>query len=119
MPSAAEIERHFAYGAETITLTRAEWEAFYAQQQTFAATGLEVRKAQAEIERVKRVARPLWRAIVRVRRSMAKTFERCPGRAERIPRCDVEEWERLLRHAQDVDWQDLPAGHRKVAMYRR
>lgn len=119
MPSAAEIERHFASGAESITLTRVEWEAFYAHQQTFAATGLELRKAQAEIERVKRVARPLWLAVVRVRRGMAQAFERCPRRAERIPRCDVEDWERVLRHAQDVDWQDLPAGHRKHGTFIR
>lgn len=44
-----------------ITLTRAEWEAFYAHQQSFAATGLELRRSQAETERVKRIARPLWR----------------------------------------------------------
>lgn len=119
MPSAADIERHFATGAETITLTREEWRQFYERAQGYAATGRELRQALAETERVKRIAVPLWRAVARVRRSMAKTFERCPGRAERIPRCDVEGWERILRHAQDVDWQDLPAGHRKVASYRR
>lgn len=119
MPSAAEIERHFASGAETFTFTRAEWEAFYAHARTYAATGRELRQAQAEVERMKRIARPLWRAIARVRRDMAKAFDRCPGRAERIPRGDVEEWARILRWAQDVDWHDLPAGHRNAASYHR
>ena len=119
MPSAAEIERHFASGAETFTFTRAEWEAFYAQQQTYAATGIELRKAQTETERVKRIARPLWRAVTKVRRSMAGALERHPGRAERVPRGNVEEWERLLRYAQELDWKDLPAGHRRHAELER
>lgn len=119
MPSAADIERHFATGAETITLNREEWRQFYECAQGYAATGRELRQAQAETERVKRIARPLWRAVARVRRCMARAFERCPGRAERIPRCEVEEWERILRHAQDVDWQDLPAGHRRHAEFNR
>lgn len=109
MPSTAEIDRHVASGAETFTFTRAEWEAFYAHQQTYSATKLELMKPQADVERVKRIARPLLRAIARVRRNMAKAFDRCPGRAERIPRGDVEEWERILRWALDIDWHDLPA----------
>ena len=115
MPSAAEIERHFAAGAESITLTRAEWEAFYTHQREYAATGLELRKAQAETERLKRIARPLWRAVAKVRRGMAGALERRPGRAEAIPRSSVEAWERMLRYAQELDWKDLPAGHRRHA----
>lgn len=115
MPSAAEIECHFATGAESITLTRAEWEAFYAQQCEYAATGLELRKAQTETERLKRIARPLWRAVAKVRRGMAGALERRPGRAEAIPRSSVEAWERMLRYAQELDWKDLPAGHRRHA----
>ena len=119
MPSAADIERHFATGAETITLTRAEWEAFYVQQREYSATGLELRKAQAETERVKRIARPLWSAVAKVRRSMAGALERHPGRAERVPRASVEAWERMLRYAQEVDWKDLPAGNRRHADFKR
>lgn len=111
MPSAAEIERHFASGAETFTFTRAEWEAFYAHR--------ELQKAQAETERVKRIARPLRRAVAKVRRGMAQAFARCPGRSERIPRGDVEDWERILRYAQELDWRDLPAGHRRHAEFKR
>lgn len=119
MPSAAEIERHFASGAETFTFTRAEWEAFYAHQRSYGATGLELRRSQAEKERVKRIARPLWRAVAKVRRGIAQSFRRCPGRAERIPRGDVEEWARILRYAQELDWQDLPAGHHRHAEFNR
>ena len=119
MPSAAEIERHFASGAETFTFTRAEWEAFYAQQQTYAATGIELRKAQTETERVKRIARPLWRAVAKVRRSMAGALERRPARAEPVPRSSVEAWERMLRYAQELDWRDLPAGHRRHSDFKR
>lgn len=118
MPSAAEIERHFATGADSITLTRAEWEAFYVQQREYSATGLELRKAQAETERVKRIAQPLWRAVAKVRRSMAGALERRPGRAE-VPRGSVEAWERMLRYAQELDWKDLPAGNRRHADFKR
>ncbi len=119
MPTIAEIELHFAAGAESITLTRAESEAFYAQQRDYAARGLELRKAQAETERVKRIARPLWSAVVKVGRSMAGALERLPGRAERVPRGSVEAWERMLRYAQELDWKDLPAGHRRHADFKR
>ena len=119
MPSAAEIERHFAAGAESITLTRAEWEAFYTHQREYAATGLELRKAQAETERVKRIARPLWGAVAKVRGSMANALERRLGRSEAIPRGSVEAWERMLRYAQELDWKDLPAGHRRHADFKR
>lgn len=76
-------------------------------------------KAQAETERVKRIARPLWRAVARVRRGISQAFDRCHGRAERVPRGDVEDWERILRYAQELDWHDLPAGHRQHALHGR
>lgn len=119
MPSAAEIERHFASGAETFTFTRAEWEAFYALQQQYSATGLQLGQAQAETERVKRIARPLWRAVARVRREMARALESRADVAARVTPRQVQEWERVLRYAQDVDWKDLPAGHRRHAEFGR
>lgn len=102
MPSAAEIERHFASGAETFTFTRAEWEAFYAHQQTYSATKLELMKALDETARMRRIARPLWRAVSNVRRGIARALERHPGRKERVPRPDVQEWALILALAQDL-----------------
>ena len=119
MPSAAEIERYFATGAETFTFTREEWESFYARQETYSATKLELMKAQDETARVKRVARPLWRAVSRVRRGIARALERHPGRNERLPRTDVQEWALILALAQQLDWKDLPAGHRRHAEFKR
>ena len=57
--------------------------------------------------------------MAKVRRGMFRAFERCPGRAERIPRADLENWERILRWAQDIDWHDLRARHRWQAEFKR
>ena len=48
----AEVDKHFAAGSETITLTRAEWEAIQEISKGYFANGIEVGQAKGEMERV-------------------------------------------------------------------
>ena len=58
MPSTiAEIDRLFAAGAESVTLTRDDWCAIQELSKGYFANGLEVGRAQREMERVKRISR--------------------------------------------------------------
>jgi hypothetical protein len=53
MPSTiAEVDKLFAAGAESVTLTRAEWEAICEISDQYSANGLEVSRAKREMERV-------------------------------------------------------------------
>jgi hypothetical protein len=45
-----------------VTLTRAEWGAIQEISKGYFANGLEVSRAQREMERLKRISRPVWRA---------------------------------------------------------
>ena len=108
MHTLAEIKAHFTTGAASVTLTKEEWEAICETLRSYAATGNERRRAMEETERVKRIARPLWRACKQVADRMRRALERGPMAI----RADlVADWERHLRNAQEVDWHDLPAGH--------
>lgn len=63
MPSTiADVDKHFATGAETVTLTRAEWEGIQEISKGYFANGIEAGQAKREMERVKRISRPMWRA---------------------------------------------------------
>jgi hypothetical protein len=105
MHTIKEVEDHFAGGAESVTLTRAEWLSIQEISRGYFANGIEVSHARAEAERVKRIARQLWRACKIVSRQMRA----CACSASR-PR--VMDWEMRLRHATTVDWRDLPPEQR-------
>ncbi len=105
MQSIRDIEAHFAGGADSVTLTRKEWEQIQAIDIGYFATGCQLRKAEGEIERVKRIARPLWRACTRVALQMR-------GCACMASQYQVRDWEIRLRLATEVDWHDLPANKR-------
>ncbi|HEY6940623.1 hypothetical protein [Dokdonella sp.] len=108
MHTIADIKAHFAAGAETVTLTKAEWDAVCDVVRAYCATGKERSAAVREAERVKRVARPVWRACAQVSERMRRALSRAPLAV----RADlVADWEMRLRHAMTVDWQDLPPGH--------
>jgi hypothetical protein len=63
MPSTiAEVDKLFAAGAESVTLARAEWEAIQILSKAYIANGVDVANTRREIERVKRISRPVWRA---------------------------------------------------------
>ena len=115
MPSTiSEVDKLFATGEESVTLTRAEWEAIQEVSKGYFANGREVGRAQRESERVKRISRPVWRAckIVAMRMRSAMVG-RHMAKPPVIALVRVRNWEMRLRHSMDVSWQDLPANHPK------
>ena len=110
----SSVNKHFEAGAETVTLSKAEWTAILEITRSYAATGGQLRKAERETERVKRIARPLWQACRRVSRQIRRS-------AGSPSLHDLQAWEITLRHALDVDWHDLPPEQRTreaAARYR-
>ena len=100
-----EVEDLFAGGAESVTLTRAEWSSIQEISRGYFANGIEVSRAKAETERVKRIARPLWWAC----KIVARQMRACSCSA---PRSRVVDWEMRLRRAMTVEWRDLPPEQR-------
>jgi hypothetical protein len=115
MPSTiAAVNKLFADGAESVTLTRDDWSAICEVVRTYCATGLEASKARRETERVKRISRPVWRACLSVSAQMRKAMEgRHVANPPVIAMARVEGWEMRLRHSMDVSWQDFPTEHPK------
>ena len=101
MHTIKEVEAHFATGVESITLTHAEWNSIQEIQRQYSTNQNQVRKAEREVERVKRIARPMWRAC----KSVARGIRNCAGSPSLW---HLREWEMTLRHATTVDWRDLP-----------
>jgi hypothetical protein len=115
MPSTiAEVDKLFAAGADSVTLTRAEWEGIQEVSKGYHANGTEVSNAKREMERVKRISRPVWRACKVVAAQMRTAMEgRHMAKAPVIALVRVRDWEMRLRHSMDVAWADLPANHPK------
>ena len=105
MHTIKEVDDYFASGAETVTLTRAEWSSIQEVSRGYFANGIEVSRAKAEAERVKRIARPLWRAC----KLVSRQTRACACSASRSR---VMDWEMRLRHATTVEWRDLPPEQR-------
>lgn len=100
-----EVENHFATGADTVTLSKSEWDDIMEICRTYFATGTQLRKAEREIERVRRIAKPLWWAC----KIASKQMRNCACSATRY---QVMDWEIRLRLATRVDWHDLPPERR-------
>jgi hypothetical protein len=113
MPSTiAEVDKLFADGAETVTFTRAEWEAMQEVSNGYQANRAEVHQAQREAERVKRISKPVWRACkvvaAQMRNEMSYAYI-----SKQVPAGRIFDWEMRLRHSMDVSWSDLPQNHPK------
>jgi len=97
---------------EVVTLTRAEWEAIHTICKGYSANHLEVSRARREMERVKRISKPVWRACkvvaAQMRNEMSYAY-----RSGQVPAGRIFDWEMRLRHSMDVSWSDLPANHPK------
>jgi hypothetical protein len=115
MPSTiAEVNKLFAAGAASVTLSRDDWRAIQEVSKGYFANGLEVGRAQREAERVKRISRPVWRACKAVAAQMRSVMEgRHTAKPPVVALARVRDWEMRLRHSMDVSWQDLPANHPK------
>jgi hypothetical protein len=113
MPSTiAEVDKLFAAGAESVTLTRAEWESMQEISKGYFANRVEVSQAKRELDRVKRISKPVWRACkvvaVQMRHEMSYAY-----RSGQVPAGRIFDWEMRLRHSMDVSRQDLPQNHPK------
>jgi hypothetical protein len=108
----AAVDAHFAAGCESVTLTRAEWESIQEISQGYFKNGCEVRAAAAETERIRQITRPLWRACKAVSKQLQGAMTGNRGASVTVSRTRLQDWEMRLRHATDVNWRDLPAGHR-------
>ena len=115
MPSTiAEVDKLFAAGAESVTLTRAEWDGMQEVSKGYFANALQVSNAKRQMERVKRISRPVWRACKVVAMQMRSAMEgRHTAKPPVIALVRVRDWEMRLRHSMDVSWQDLPTDHPK------
>jgi hypothetical protein len=110
----AEVGKLFVAGAESVTLTRAEWEGIREVSKGYHANCTEVSKAKREMERVKRISRPVWRACKVVAAQMRSAMEgRHMAKPPVIALVRVRDWEMRLRHSMDVSWSDLPMDHPK------
>jgi hypothetical protein len=113
MPSTiAEVDELFAAGAETVTLTRAEWEAIQEISKGYSANHPDVSRARREMERVKRISKPVWRACKVVAAQMRDEMSYA-YRSGQVPAGRLFDWEMRLRHSMDVSWSDLPENHPK------
>jgi hypothetical protein len=113
MPSTiAEVDKLFAAGADAVALTRAEWDSIQEISKGYSANHLEVSRAQREVERIKRISKPVWRACkvvaAQMRQEMSYAY-----RSGQVPAGRLFDWEMRLRHSMDVSWSDLPATHPK------
>jgi hypothetical protein len=108
MHTTGEVIAHFAGGAESVTLTKAEWSAIAEAVRRSSAIAIQKCAAERETARVKRIARPLWQACKRVAHQMRE----CACAATQY---QVRGWERQLRNATEVGWHDLPADKRPPA----
>lgn len=113
MPSTiAEVDKLFAGGAESVTLTRAEWEAIQELSKSYHGNGTEVSRAKREVERIMRISKPVWRACKAVAAQMRQEMSYA-YRTRQVPAGRIFDWEMRLRHSMDVSWADLPANHPK------
>ena len=101
MHTIREVEQHFDDGADSVTLTRAEWRSIEDTFRAYSKNDSDVYHARKEVERVKRMATPLWRACKHVARGIRNA-------AGSPSLWHLREWEMTLRHAAEVDWNDLP-----------
>lgn len=108
----AEVDKLFAAGAETVALTRAEWGAIQEVQKSYRANGTDVSNAKREVERIRRVSKPVCRACkvvaAQMRNEMSYAY-----RSGQVPAGRIFDWEMRLRHSMDVSWSDLPENHPK------
>ena len=78
----------------------------------YIANGTDVVGTRREIERVKRISRPVWRACKVVTEQMrAAMSASAVSGFVRVQK--VQDWEMRLRHSMDVSWADLLANHPK------
>ena len=105
--TAKQIEDHFATGAESVTLTRYEWETIQETARGYMANLMQVRNAEKEVARLRKISLPMWYACRRVAREI-RECEKAPTTHQLIS------WEIDLRLSTEIDWRDLPRHKRRT-----
>jgi len=121
MPPASkyqEIADRFA-AAERAELTKAEWEWLAQAWKDRSRIDSENHTLRTELERVRRIARPLWRTAKKVQKEMQNEISAAVVTRRHILPQQVGAWSIDLNIVLDVDISDAPAGLRKQREYRR
>ena len=99
--TSVQVEQHFAAGAESVTITRCEWEEIMATHRGYMANMSQVRKAEEETARIRKISLPMWYAW----RCVAREIREC----QELPTThQLVSWEIDLRLVTEIDWRDLP-----------
>ena len=103
--TSGQVEQHVAAGAESVTLTRYEWEEIMSTHRGYMANMSQVRKAEEETARIRKISLPMWYACRRVAREIRECTE--------VPTThQLVSWEIDLRLVTEIDWRDLPTHKR-------
>ncbi len=95
------VREHFEKSDEPLLLSKFEFMAILEEVEPAMATGGELSEARREIQRIRKIAVPMWKTCERVSRQM----ERCQCQAGEKK---IREWKFYLDQARVVYWQDLP-----------
>ena len=87
--------------SDKVTLSKFEFDAMMEVITPAMATGTEVSALKRELQRVRKVAAPAWKACQRVSRQMATARYQADERK-------IREWKFILDDARVVYWSDLP-----------
>ena len=87
--------------SEKVTLSKFEFDAIMEVIQPAISTGSEVSELKREIARIRKLARPTWKACERVSNQMARRGCKADERK-------IREWKFILDDARVVYWSDLP-----------
>lgn len=104
---------------DTVTMTREEWQALCEFWRGVSAHSNEASSLRDELDRVKRVSRPLWIAARRVRDQMDRAINSAVRADAHVALEKVRDWRIALDCAMRVRISDLPAGHRAHSEFRR
>jgi hypothetical protein len=113
-----EIADRFA-NASCAELTKDEWEWLAKAWTDRSRLESENLVLRTELERVRRIARPLWRTARRVHREMQSEISTAVVTRRHILPEQVGSWTVDLRLVLDIDVRDAPAGHRKHREFKR
>ena len=104
---------------DRVEMTRSEWFALCEYWREVSAHSNEASSLRDELDRVKRVSRPLWIAARHVRDQMDRAIDSAVRANAHVALEKVRNWRIALDCAMQVRISDLPAGHRAHSEFRR
>ena len=113
-----QIAERFAQG-DRAELTKDEWNWLAKAWADRSRLQSENHILRTELERVRRIARPLWRAARRVQKEMRGEISAAVVTHRHILPERVGGWSIDLDMVLDIDVRDAPPGHRKHLEFKR